>query len=69
MISHVHLVHELEPGTIRPKGSSGVSILTIDGEMMMAAWISCPDIYEDDWILHQWIFVIACLMLDDGKSP
>lgn len=30
---------------------------------------SCLDIYEDDWILHEWIFAIACLMLDDGKSP
>jgi hypothetical protein len=30
---------------------------------------SCLDIYENDWILHEWVFAIVCLMLDDGKSP
>jgi hypothetical protein len=30
---------------------------------------TCIDHYEDEWILHEWVFAIACLMLDDGKSP
>ena len=30
---------------------------------------SCLEEYENEWILHEWVFAIACLMLDDRKGP
>jgi len=64
------------PRTPRPKASGRDLNLFLNFALIDSPWRdddgsyeSLLDTYEKEWILHEWVFAIACLMLDDRKSP
>jgi len=67
------------PRTPRPKAGGRdqrLFLAYVDNTVHVSPWTdydgsydSCLETYENEWILEEWVFAIACHMLDDGNGP